>query len=706
MGFTAPIFLWAALAGLIPVVLHLVNRQKAPVMPFSTLRFLQQSVQRTRRRKRLHDASLLLFRVAALALIAVALARPTMSRLHQLFGGTSSTAMAIVLDNSASMSRIDERGSRWPTAQQAVEQLLDLAGESDSAALLVTCGPPLAQAQQLYRNQEVLRQSLGAVALSYERADLPSAIHQASRLLSESDAANKEIYVVTDMQQTSWESAQAKRSETKDSPKADAPIVVVNVQQSPKPNAAITEVELLSAAPVTGTLLQARVTIQGDATVPLERHIELYLDGKQYDTSPTLAIDAKGAAQHAFDFTFARPGLHRGELRLGGEDACARDDRLYFAVDVNPHLSVGIIQPEIHEIDYLDDAFYLRRALDPGVGKSWAIRATSLPLAEVVGQSLGEFAVVYCVNAPALTPDAAQHLMNYVNAGGHLVWVCGDNVDPVNYNAMNERVGGKLLPARLGLVEEPPTDQPDGWNIGWLDAQQPALAPLTEPASLYQTVIIRKQVQQIIPPESPAVAVMARLNDGQPLLSRRAVENGSVMMLGSSLHVDWTNLPLRPLFLPLIARLTFHLADARAAQPELTAGAPLNMRLNPTSEAVEITSPDGGSVRMDAPADHQFHFAETYNVGVYRMQLIDTVRSRRLGFTVNGDAAEVDSATVSQHELLEKLGPRPVVFCDHPSDLAETVRRLREGESLWELFLLAVLAALVAETFVGNRRTL
>ena len=39
MTFAAPLFLLAALAGLIPVLVHLIHRQKARVVHFSTLRF-------------------------------------------------------------------------------------------------------------------------------------------------------------------------------------------------------------------------------------------------------------------------------------------------------------------------------------------------------------------------------------------------------------------------------------------------------------------------------------------------------------------------------------------------------------------------------------------------------------------------------------------------------------------------------------------
>ena len=74
MTFVSGAFLLAAFAGAIPVVLHMINRQQAKNLPFSTLRFLRISAEKTRRRRRIHDLLLMLLRMALLILIAVGLA--------------------------------------------------------------------------------------------------------------------------------------------------------------------------------------------------------------------------------------------------------------------------------------------------------------------------------------------------------------------------------------------------------------------------------------------------------------------------------------------------------------------------------------------------------------------------------------------------------------------------------------------------------
>jgi hypothetical protein len=177
--------------------------------------------------------------------------------------------------------------------------------------------------------------------------------------------------------------------------------------------------------------------------------------------------------------------------------------------------------------------------------------------------------------------------------------------------------------------------------------------------------------------------------------------------LGTSVHVDWTNLPLRPIFLPLVSRLTFYLAGAEATQPHLAAGTPLVVPLagggKPT---IEITRPTGETIRLDVDDTQRtaFRYADTYDTGVYEVQLSDVARRQKMAFALNLDPAETAPAIMSHDALRQRFGEAPLVFCEVPTDLASTIRALREGESLLELFLIAVLIALVGEAFVANRR--
>ena len=102
-------FLNALLAGFavlaaVPIIIHLLNRSRFKIVAWAAMEFLLKTLQQNSRRLQLRDLILMALRTAAVALLALALARPTIApgRLN-LLGDKGETAAVIVLDNSQSM---------------------------------------------------------------------------------------------------------------------------------------------------------------------------------------------------------------------------------------------------------------------------------------------------------------------------------------------------------------------------------------------------------------------------------------------------------------------------------------------------------------------------------------------------------------------------------------------------------------------------
>jgi len=725
MTFAAPLFLIAALAAAIPVILHLINRQKAKDLPFSTLRFLRISAEKTRRRRRIHDLLLMLLRVAVLVLIALGLAGPTLTHLGALWGGARS-AVVIVLDNSASMGTVDQERVRFETATDAASQIMDELGPDDQVALMLTGGPKFPEQGRFDRTHEKVRQMLAQCTVSYETADLGPKVQEARKLLEKSKASNKHIYVITDLQKHAWENLAA----TKDEPEAtgaeytpdeakpqatddeEVPIIVVDCNRAPVPDVAVQGVALSAGVPVAGVPLRATVELLNASPVEQQRHVELYVDGAKVASSPAISIPAGGRFQHDFLFAFERGGLRRGEVRLLGVDGSAYDDRRFFAVEVDQGIPVAVVKPERHEIPYLEESYYLELALNPGRSGGWAIRPTTLVAADLVSEPLSDYKVIFCVNLPAPDTDTAQRLRDYVTAGGNLVWILGDNVNPQDYDRLDEQLGAKLLPAPLLDVRAPePGGDRDSWSVAYLNAEHAALSSLVEPPGLYQSVLVYQHVR-IAAGENDAVRVLARLDDGEPLLVERQVGEGKVLLLGTSVHVDWTNLPLKKIFLPLVANLVFELSGAERARHDTLAGSPLVLPLEDAAGpvGVEILPPTGETIRRtteedESASDDVFRYTDTHQIGIYLIRRLDTVPPAQIAYSVNVDPEEADPETIDREELQKRFAPTPLVFAENPDDLSSTFAWLREGESLWGLFLTAVLIALVFESFLANRLT-
>ena len=73
MGFLTPALTLGALAVAVPIVLHLVMRQRPRELEFPALRFVQQRRDSNRRRMRLRHWLLLALRCGLIVLLALAL---------------------------------------------------------------------------------------------------------------------------------------------------------------------------------------------------------------------------------------------------------------------------------------------------------------------------------------------------------------------------------------------------------------------------------------------------------------------------------------------------------------------------------------------------------------------------------------------------------------------------------------------------------
>jgi hypothetical protein len=91
LTFSDPVLLAGLLAAGIPVLLHMLNRVRSPIVPFSTLRFLRITAQKTSRKRQIQQFLLLLLRMAVFALIAMAIAGPL------VHGGTPQLAYGMVV---------------------------------------------------------------------------------------------------------------------------------------------------------------------------------------------------------------------------------------------------------------------------------------------------------------------------------------------------------------------------------------------------------------------------------------------------------------------------------------------------------------------------------------------------------------------------------------------------------------------------------
>ena len=123
MSFLTPLFLLGLAALAVPVLIHLTQKERKSVVQFPSLMFLRKIPYESVQRRRIRDWLLLALRLAAIALIVTAFARPFLrgSSLAAAPGGARD--IVVLLDRSYSMGYADS----WSRAQRAAAQAIDSA---------------------------------------------------------------------------------------------------------------------------------------------------------------------------------------------------------------------------------------------------------------------------------------------------------------------------------------------------------------------------------------------------------------------------------------------------------------------------------------------------------------------------------------------------------------------------------------------------
>jgi hypothetical protein len=159
-----------------------------------------------------------------------------------------------------------------------------------------------------------------------------------------------------------------------------------------------------------------------------------------------------------------------------------------------------------------------------------------------------------------------------------------------------------------------------------------------------------------------------RYESGAPALVEAAVGRGRVLLLTTTVDREWTDLPIRPGFLPLIQEIARYLAGAPSgeAATAIAVGQKREIALEPDDRRVEIVPPTGESRWLtpparsgDAHARRTLTFAETNEPGLYRVRAArgDGTISERpdAAFVVNLDARESDPARLAEDKRPDRV---------------------------------------------------
>ena len=198
MSFLAPLYLLLGAAVGVPLLLHLLRRNIATRVDFPAARYLLRAEAEHSRSLRIRNLLLMMLRVLLVLALALAAARPFLPGLGV---GHGPTAVAIVLDNSASTSAVVGEKPLFDRLRDASRAVI-LASTATDKLWLVT-----ADGRVRGGSRDALLAELARVAPSEGAGDLALALRRAASAVQGASLPTTSVAVATDAQRTAWSAA-------------------------------------------------------------------------------------------------------------------------------------------------------------------------------------------------------------------------------------------------------------------------------------------------------------------------------------------------------------------------------------------------------------------------------------------------------------------------------------------------------------------
>jgi hypothetical protein len=714
--FVAPALLLGLLAAAAPWLLHRIGKRRARPLPFAAMELLLRAEREVSARRRLRDVLLLLLRTLVAMALPLAFARPFAEVRSDLPAATTRTqSSVVVLDDSASMRRQARSGGDtvFAEARARARSLVEhLSPDSDVALVLASEGTPTPVAEPSSDRGRVLS-AIDAATASARRADFGGALRRAAQILTAAARTDRVVYVVTDLQATGWEGV-APGGHAADGERAAGPTIVLVDVAGPWNNRAVISLtaEPAPEAGAQGVAVVAEIANFSDEPAR-KLGLTLRLDGADVARGQ-VEVPAHGRARKRFLHALAggaaaHDAAHDAEVEID-HDLFTLDDRRRARVETARGLRVLVVSGDPRTVRTEDETFFLESALRSG-GAGFSV-STALP-DEVTAATLAGYSAVFVANVAKPSEDLARALVQYVQAGGGLFLSVGDKVDADAWNAR----AAAILPQPLGLkrtASAAPGGAPEGETVDLRPAER--LAPLDRRHPLLTGFPAKGdglasarffQFMLLAPvPDAAGRSVVLRYENGAPALVASDVGRGRVLLLTTTVDREWTDLPIRPGFLPLVQESARYLAGAPGSESisALTVGQRRDIAVGPDDRRVEVTKP-GGQARWltpegrtsDGHARRTVTFTETDEPGLYHVRASrtdGTVAERpEETFVVNLDDGESDPAMLPEDR-------RPDRGAAQAEGAGTPMRRLE----LWHGLGVAVIVFVLFESLLTLRR--
>ena len=678
MGFLNSSFLFALAAVSVPLILHFLSRRRITTIEFSSLRFLEQMQKSRMKWLKIKEIILLVLRMAVIALIVMAFARPTLRG----FVGSSkaSSSVATLIDRSASMETQGETGGLFDEARRTAARLVGGLEAGDMIALIDYPSDGAVGSLDPLNPGDRLLKRISGLEPGYGSGGPGQALKSALEFLNKSPDLNREIYIVTDGQENGWDDLPPEVMDRGNWEGINLSRIRIN--PSGPANVGITDIFLPPQMLVPGENFEIEAELINYGTGALENALVGLVVDNERKAQSTVSLRPGQPTRVSFKFKIDAPGKHGGFIEID-YDRYDVDNKRYFTLDMPERISLLTVGQTESSLRFLSLA--LNR---PEAGQ---ISFKGIGAGDLLREDLEKYDVVLLYDLKKLDPAREASITGFVDNGGGLFVSLGKSIDPVYWKTFLKNAANISAGDMTGSIGE---------YIVWdnFDYEHPIF-------SVYAGTADRSK------PSIPDIHIFNYLNlqggkiigsssSGVNLLAESKIK--PILIYSSGLDLATGDLPAHSFFLPVLVRSMEYLGSRGAGVgQDGIIGELFTVRIGEVTEGIKLISPANDIIDIN-PTEGEggaiIKFTVNGSPGIYKLAT-DSRTISLIAFNV--DPKESSDETITTDRISELLGVKANDL-KPGSDIAASVRDARFGKELWKEFLLAALILLIIESILGR----
>ncbi|MDQ3194293.1 MAG: BatA domain-containing protein, partial [Bacteroidota bacterium] len=713
MSFLNPSILLGLFAISIPILIHLLNLRKIRKVEFSTLMFLKEIQKSKMRRIKLKQLILLMLRILTIIFLVLCFARPVYEGYAGDKDNASNSTVLIFIDDSFSMSARDDKGTLLNQAKESVKKILGSYKESDEVYFIRTSQIGLKDTKISYENFKDILDSVDNIKVTYLPLPMTGVMNYAKEILVNSRNTRSDIYIISDFQKNNFNQNVISSDDFSELNNKSSNTYLIRIGNREIKNISLDSFEVATKLLEKDKDIKVKIFLNNHSQFNVKnKSVNLYI-GSELKDEKAVDINSFDNKELEFIFKTTEAGNINGTLELVQsvfeDDEFIQDNKYYFSIYIPEKFNIAVIE------DNPLDSYFINLAIQTASDiLSDSIKRESdlfnISSGKLIDENIFRNEVIFISDKKMFSEEEANILMRFISAGGGVFLFLGSSTDINNYN---NTILSKLGSVRLEKLSDN-IEQNKNLKFDKVDFEHPVLSEVFLNQKLNITSddfnIDSPEIRNyydLIPGENANSIIM--LTNNKPFLLESGLSKGKIIISSVSATDDFSNLPLKNIFLPLIIRSIYYLSNNFEYQKTYVVGRSNLISVKGLRNISDIILPDSSRTGTGAGlnADSDNYLFLPYNAGTSQIgnYTITDSSGSAFNFPLNVDPLEsnplyMGDAELSDYFIKNKIEKFSIM--GPGENISEKVDETRTGFSLWKYFLAGAILFVIAEMLLSK----